>query len=486
MKNKSFDRRRLKYGSLATIITIGFIAIIILLNVVASAVMERYPLTIDLTSNKRFALSEQSIEYLENLEQEVKITVLNDEAVFGQQGTAYRQVDEIIGNYKKRSGKIAVEYVNLNKNPSFSQTYADLSLAVNDIIVESSLRYKKVSTNDMFTQTQEGTFDSQAEQILTGAIMAVADKELPQVSFLQVTDSDVSLSGYESLLTSNNYEVKTQNLMTETIDPASVFAVLPQPKGDLTAEQAERLAAYLDNDGKLGKGLVFVASTEKVGPVLKNFLAEWGLEISDKLLGETDPYNMVLLNNQYNPYNLLSSITDGTIAGGISSSGMFLTAYTHAVNTVFETKDTRSTRIIAQTAESAIEVPENLEDLDESENGSELLKKSYPTVALGQKTRYEGTDPQVSYVLAYGSPAVLDQQYLGMSGLNNAKVAVSLANELAGKDNTVQIVPVNISEMTPLNISAGHVRVYRVIFMIALPILIIVLGIVVWYRRRHT
>ena len=87
---------------------------------------------------------------------------------------------------------------------------------------------------------------------------------------------------------------------------------------------------------------------------------------------------------------------------------------------------------------------------------------------------------------AYGSPAVLDQQYLGMSGLNNAKVAVSLANELAGKDNTVQIVPVNISEMTPLNISAGHVRVYRVIFMIALPILIIVLGIVVWYRRRHT
>ena len=53
MKKNLLNRRRFKYGSLATIITVGFIVAVVLLNVVCTLLLERYPLSIDLTSDNR-------------------------------------------------------------------------------------------------------------------------------------------------------------------------------------------------------------------------------------------------------------------------------------------------------------------------------------------------------------------------------------------------------------------------------------------------
>ena len=80
MEKKPFNKRRLKYGSLATVITVGFLAALVLVNVIVSLLLERFPLDIDLTPDKRFALTEDSAAYIRDLSRDVSITVLAAES----------------------------------------------------------------------------------------------------------------------------------------------------------------------------------------------------------------------------------------------------------------------------------------------------------------------------------------------------------------------------------------------------------------------
>ena len=96
---KYFHSRRFKFGSLATVITAVFVAAVILINVVVGLLLDRFPVSIDLTSDNRFELTQDSINFLSGLDQDVKITVLAEESEFESAGTYWKQVYEIIKDY---------------------------------------------------------------------------------------------------------------------------------------------------------------------------------------------------------------------------------------------------------------------------------------------------------------------------------------------------------------------------------------------------
>ena len=79
---KARNMRRLRFGTASTVLTIVVIVGVILLNVLVDVVADRYPITWDLSADKTFTLSEQSIEIAESLEKELEIVVFVDEASF--------------------------------------------------------------------------------------------------------------------------------------------------------------------------------------------------------------------------------------------------------------------------------------------------------------------------------------------------------------------------------------------------------------------
>lgn len=101
---KYFHSRRFKFGSLATVITAVFVAAVILINVVVGLLLDRFPVSIDLTSDNRFELTQDSINFLSGLDQDVKITVLAEESEFESAGTYWKQVYEIIKDYAAAFG----------------------------------------------------------------------------------------------------------------------------------------------------------------------------------------------------------------------------------------------------------------------------------------------------------------------------------------------------------------------------------------------
>ena len=102
MKN-IFKMRRFKHGSLATIITVAFIVAVILINVIASLLLERFPLTIDLTSDQRFNLTQDSVDFVSTITDDVTLTVLAEESEFESSGIYYKQIYEILKSYDTHS-----------------------------------------------------------------------------------------------------------------------------------------------------------------------------------------------------------------------------------------------------------------------------------------------------------------------------------------------------------------------------------------------
>ena len=80
---KSLNRsRRLRHGTMATVLSVCFVAAVVLVNVIASLLVERFPISVDLTANKIFELSQESIDYVQGLEQDIDVYVLATEEDF--------------------------------------------------------------------------------------------------------------------------------------------------------------------------------------------------------------------------------------------------------------------------------------------------------------------------------------------------------------------------------------------------------------------
>lgn len=115
-KAKKFDTKKLRYGTLATAITAVFIVVVVLINVIVGIVMERYPLKLDLTSNKIYEISDRTIEYLKGVDRNVELVVMSDETHY-KTNSDYKKAAEILEKYAMYSDKIKVKYVDMKKNP---------------------------------------------------------------------------------------------------------------------------------------------------------------------------------------------------------------------------------------------------------------------------------------------------------------------------------------------------------------------------------
>ena len=101
-----FKSKKFKIGSLATAITIIGTAIIVVLNLVVGQLTDKFELSLDLTQNKIFSLTDQSIDFIKNLDKDVEIILLSDENTFVQTSPYFAQANSVLKKYALNSDKI--------------------------------------------------------------------------------------------------------------------------------------------------------------------------------------------------------------------------------------------------------------------------------------------------------------------------------------------------------------------------------------------
>ena len=98
--------------------------------------------------------------------------------------------------------------------------------------------------------------------------------------------------------------------------------------------------------------------------------------------------------------------------------------------------------------------------------------------------RVRATTQEISTVAAFGSYQMADASFMSMSNGSNADFFINMFNYISGKEDSITIKSKSFSNVTfDMNVQTS--TVLGIVLCIVVPIVVVVLGIVIWVRRRH-
>ena len=527
-KKGLFSSKKFRHGSMAILFTVVFAVALVLLNIVATALSERFPLTIDLTANQDYTitLAEQHEVFVRAIDNDINVIVCagSDDIDSGMYATylqnfylledstvGYRyfnQMKVFLNDFHKINSHITVTWKNPMSSSDFaslSQKYSAENIQYGDIIVESSFenaegdtieRYRVIKATDLFDQQDTSGYaqygmdtykisGSKLETSLVSAFYVVTSEESIQVAVI-VGNSSGETAGLESLLKQNNYEFTTiSSLLTEEIPAEAQMAVIFAPMQDFDPAEIAKIEQFLDNDGNLGKDLLYVASISQPSlPNLEDFLAEWGYEFTNEAVYTT-------AQGMYSTYPFYvfgqAGDTDYTQFMKLDSSRRIYPVPYRVCNLLFEESGRRTTQTILQSDDHSVGMPieadENWQESDATSQG--------PFSLIAMTTEYNllgTTQMQVeSHVIVFASDYFLQSGVLDSTSFSNSTLALNIFNDVAGVEAPIEIRSRAIATTTFYDkvMGTSAPTVVRVVFIAVLPILLLITGLAIYIRRKN-
>lgn len=475
MKIKS---KKLKHGSLAAALTAAFLVIIVLVNIVAGLLIERFDISIDLTGEKIYEMSGQTISYLENYSEKTTIYVLADETVFKTASTEYGQAYEMIENFKKRSEAITTEYIDLSVSPDFQTKFPNENFTTGDVLVAGENgRYKHLTSTDLFQQNYDSaTYQvteilSTVEQSVAGALEYVSGAN-PASAVMLTGHKESSFDALSELLTKNNYTVSSVSLLNGTIDQDANLVVIGAPTVDYTADEIAALETYLNNNGQFGRSIVYIASAAQPDlPNLEAFLLKWGIQLESGLVLEYDQNLLYQYQNEPFVFAGQNVYTDRLTNPNLQ----ILAPNLKPMRAVDPTEANVTTTSIMQTSDTVALRPS---DASDSWSATKNDLTTFEVALAAEKTSNGAT----SRIVVFSSAELFE--LLDASTLNNGSFVLSVLNTAADKKSDLQIVS---KSLTPslLNISHFQMLLCMVVFVILIPAAVLAAGLIVWLGRRN-
>ena len=89
-----------------------------------------------------------------------------------------------------------------------------------------------------------------------------------------------------------------------------------------------------------------------------------------------------------------------------------------------------------------------------------------------------------SNVLVIGSSETLDASFTSTTYFNNGDYFISIVNTMAGKNSGISIVAKDLASAT-FDVDSGTQNRYFAVFLIGVPVVVLIIGAVVFIRRRR-
>ncbi len=500
--------KKLKYGALATALTALFVAGVVVVNVIVGVLNDRYQWNIDLTSSGLYEIDDKTISYLNQLNTDIELVVMADESLFAE-NAMLKVVDETLNRFKAEgNGHITLDYVDMTKNPDAVREYSQYyngEIVDGDIVVAAGELVRVVAFEDVIkveqsidytTYTQVANYSFIGEQSLLAAIMGVTDLNPINVALLGKLGEANIYHGYESynyqaicsLLEKNNYLCNDVDISADALDPAKYdMAVLVAPQNDLTQAQIDKLSAFLYNEGNYERKLLYFASSfQNATPNLDAFLEAWGISVGDAVVYEGSDTIAHQVDTALGMLRDIPgvSLTDSEYAAKLANKNLPIVApISRPLELLYESNSGRTTEALLITSDTAYLQPltegEDGETVDESnaETGSSIL------AALGHQHNTVSADTFTSTVAVFGS-WMFDAKVVEERSYNNADYFVTVVNTMCGKENVITIAEKSL-DTTSIAITAAQATTTRNIVVFIIPLLVAVIGFVVYVRRRN-
>ena len=465
--------------------TILLVAIIIVMFIAVNTLMQKLELTpIDFSQDKLYTLTQESKDRVKNVDKEVNIYFIG----YSEDDTNL----ELAKQYNKINDKIKAESVDINNRPDLAEKY-EIEKDANGIIVECGDKSKVLTENDLVTYDYS-TYETIniAEEKLTSSIMSVVSEKIPKVYFLE---------GYSefSLQKNMNYlNMYLKNEITE-IDSLNVLSsgkipddcdtlVITTPSKDFDDIATNAIIDYINT----GRNILWLNGAQVEKKDLKNvnkileLYAINPFEIG--IIRETNANNMVanspdLIIPQVQSSEILKDLYNGVGAIFVNATKININEEKLEEQKIVKTD-------LALTSDGAYfrsDFNNSQNTKKEDEESKNFLVGAQLVKTIKEANEENGESEITSKLIIYGEnyfssdyPINQSSQYPAIYYAQNKDVILNSIAYLV--DRPEDIVARKSTGTVRYTATATQDRIIRIIIF-AIPILIIIIGIIVWNIR---
>ena len=466
--NKVFNDKRLKYGTYSIVVTLIFIAILVVINLIIG----QFNKSFDFTKDDIFSLSDETKSVLDNVDTGINIYTLfstnSSDAIIGR-------VNQVIDQYSQYSSHIKVENRDLYLHPDFAKKYAseDTSVSVNSIIVECGNKFKVIGYSDYYSDNSTLNLES----ALTSALQYVNMEAAPAVYFV-TGHGEPDNSNFTSLseqLKLANYTSATVNLISDEIPQDCKVLVLTPVDRDYSQVETEKVFNYLNNDGSAFM-LLGGIDTAKC-PNLMSIASTYGLTLDEGYVYEGQESSYMVY-----PYAVLPELEEHDINKTLISKNYHTIAVAcqSVVNTKLQKQGLNFEPILSTSDKAYIKTENNT-----SANKEKGDKEGPFNIAVAvTDSTYTDKEHTTKLVVSGCSYYFIDPSTDSMVNNGNSTFMVNAINWLNNNSDSIYIAPKSL-ESSSIVVDAGSASTIKLVCWVVMPAILFVAGFVVWITRRN-
>jgi ABC-type uncharacterized transport system involved in gliding motility auxiliary subunit len=435
-----------------------FIRIVTLLLVLAAAgalfqVAARYPAQWDVTQNALNSLEPGSVEALAMLKGPVKITVYATEQD-AQLGDMRKFIREFVSLYQRYKPDISLAFVDPVKD---AEAMRKASIKNNgEMVIEFAGRSEHLTTLN--------------EQALSGALLRLAHNKDQLLMYLTghgerklegVANHD--LGEFGSRLKQLGYRTSSLNLTIAQDVPANAsMLVITHPQVKLMPGEVKKLLRYVENGGNL-LWLVDAEPLRGLEPLAEKLSLTImpGIVIDPAAQDMNAPLNWTL-GAGYPPH-------------AVTRNFDLITVFPDArALSVEEGDDWEIHTLVEGAGQGWVSDHGIAKHIDKN--------RDIPGPAKLAVTLQRTVNDREQRIIVVGSGAFLANVYSGNGG--NLDLGINMVNWLADEERLITVQP-HVAKDGQVTLSKNQLSILSVSFLVLLPLLLVAMGALQWWRRKH-
>jgi ABC-type uncharacterized transport system involved in gliding motility auxiliary subunit len=458
MASQWLKARQTKYAAYAT----TYILVVLAAAVICNVLGDRYNKSYDATANKRYSLSPQTAKIVRGLKEPAVITYYN-------QSTRFHEGKDLLDEYANLSPKVHVDYVDPDKNPEAAR--------------EAGIR--ELGTAVVQVGTRKDTAKNVTEEGVTGAFIRDLKSGTRTVCFVsgsgehRLDDSErEGFSQFKDLLAKDDYETKSIDLLQKADVPEDCTAlVVAGPTRNYEQPEVDGIKKYVE-DG--GRALFMLDPPLKLGhseiadnDALTTLLQSWGVTMQKDLILDLNPIGQlagvgpqVALVTSYGSQPIVNDMKGVATGFPLSRSLQIRNTDKTSVEKLFDSSETSL-------------ATDNLSSAAVNVNDPKNKKGPMPLAAAG--TYNTGKENSQGRFVVVGSSSWVDNGFLDFNGNND--LALNTVNWLSSDEDLISIRP-KPEDDRRITMTRSQLGWVRATSQFLLPMVVVIAGVGVWWKRR--